>query len=195
MYHNYHIYVSSIHNSYILHLSLFISIHILFVYMQPQIWTLTSCWAWFQLLVLVKSVSNQFLLTVPSAQPQCVPKTHSAVLDTSENLKVSYLSRFCWEWNSRTFCQIPLLQVANSESDILWDGFNLAGAQLLSKGHEGGHLCAPQQKGDWLNLREGGYPTHGSKKKQLAFIKNPLTLITSGFQRASCVPAGKRWLP
>ena len=169
MYHNYHIYVSSIHNSYILHLSLFISIHILFVYMQPQIWTLTSCWAWFQLLVLVKSVSNQFLLTVPSAQPQCVPKTHSAVLDTSENLKVSYLSRFCWEWNSRTFCQIPLLQVANSESDILWDGFNLAGAQLLSKGHEGGHLCAPQQKGDWLNLREGG---SRQPKRQFTFILN-----------------------
>ena len=96
---------------------------------------------------------------------------HKLVLDIHESLKKSYLSRFGWEKNPCTFCQIPLKKflLMLNLTDLVRRCSNLAGAQLLSKRYEGGHLRAPQQKGDRLVSGEIGISWRGgnSKNKQL----------------------------
>ena len=102
---------------------------------------------------------SQIFFTVICTIRSCVTNTSIstlAVLDTHGSLKKSYLSRFCWEQNSCTFCQIPLKKfLLINPVEICQNSWfsNVAGAQLLSKRYEGGHLRAPQQKGVCLFVR------------------------------------------
>ena len=80
-------------------------------------------------------------------------------------------------------------------TDLVRRCSNLAGAQLLSKRYEGGHLRAPQQKGDRLvsgeigmSGRGGNKPTNSHQKQTIEFSRKtspqakrhkPSLLITS----------------